>query len=250
MSYGALSDNAILALNTAAEMGGFSHNTGEPGLTRARQLSSPSSSLSYPPPSPPPPPPLLFLLRFLLPPPPTSFPPPRLPLLLPPPPPPPLQLLFLLLLLLLIFCLLVLLPRPPPHPAPSRTLPPHHHHHHHPPPSPPPPPPPPPPSFFCSFYGSCSGQTVVSDGSGIARIRRPQAAHLSCVNLSIPPPPPRTPPPFAQPWAHQARAGSPASTSGPAETSSGTSEQATLAAARLRGASAPRCSRKTQPRSR
>eukprot|EP00951_Prasinocladus_malaysianus_P048403 scaffold658025_cov62-Prasinocladus_malaysianus.AAC.1 len=27
MSYGALSDNAILALNTAAEMGKFSHNT-------------------------------------------------------------------------------------------------------------------------------------------------------------------------------------------------------------------------------
>jgi glutamate synthase domain-containing protein 2 len=29
MSYGALSDNAILALNTGAKMGGFYHNTGE-----------------------------------------------------------------------------------------------------------------------------------------------------------------------------------------------------------------------------
>lgn len=31
MSYGALSDNAILALNTAARLGGFYHNTGEGG---------------------------------------------------------------------------------------------------------------------------------------------------------------------------------------------------------------------------
>ena len=29
MSYGALSDNAILALNQGAEIGGFYHNTGE-----------------------------------------------------------------------------------------------------------------------------------------------------------------------------------------------------------------------------
>ena len=34
MSYGALSDNAVLALNTAARMGGFSHNTGEGGISR------------------------------------------------------------------------------------------------------------------------------------------------------------------------------------------------------------------------
>eukprot|EP00873_Tetraselmis_striata_P027900 jgi/Tetstr1/448164/TSEL_035455.t1 len=34
MSYGALSDNAILALNTAAKMGGFSHNTGEGGISK------------------------------------------------------------------------------------------------------------------------------------------------------------------------------------------------------------------------
>jgi hypothetical protein len=34
MSYGALSDNAILALNTAARLGGFSHNTGEGGISR------------------------------------------------------------------------------------------------------------------------------------------------------------------------------------------------------------------------
>eukprot|EP01066_Platyproteum_vivax_P013333 Platyproteum_vivax@DN6044_c0_g1_i1.p1 len=34
MSYGALSDNAILALNTAASMGDFYHNTGEGGISR------------------------------------------------------------------------------------------------------------------------------------------------------------------------------------------------------------------------
>lgn len=34
MSYGALSANAVLALNTAAKMGGFSHNTGEGGVSR------------------------------------------------------------------------------------------------------------------------------------------------------------------------------------------------------------------------
>jgi hypothetical protein len=34
MSYGALSDNAILALNTAAKLGNFSHNTGEGGISR------------------------------------------------------------------------------------------------------------------------------------------------------------------------------------------------------------------------
>lgn len=34
MSYGALSDNAILALNAAARMGRFSHNTGEGGISR------------------------------------------------------------------------------------------------------------------------------------------------------------------------------------------------------------------------
>lgn len=33
MSYGALSKNAILALNKAAKMGGFSHNTGEGGIS-------------------------------------------------------------------------------------------------------------------------------------------------------------------------------------------------------------------------
>jgi hypothetical protein len=33
MSYGALSDNAILALNKAAKMGGFYHNTGEGGVS-------------------------------------------------------------------------------------------------------------------------------------------------------------------------------------------------------------------------
>ena len=33
MSYGALSSNAILALNTAAQMGGFYHNTGEGGVS-------------------------------------------------------------------------------------------------------------------------------------------------------------------------------------------------------------------------
>lgn len=34
MSYGALSDNAILALNGGAKMGGFYHNTGEGGVSR------------------------------------------------------------------------------------------------------------------------------------------------------------------------------------------------------------------------
>jgi len=34
MSYGALSENAILALNTAAKMGNFYHNTGEGGISR------------------------------------------------------------------------------------------------------------------------------------------------------------------------------------------------------------------------
>eukprot|EP00946_MAST-07B_sp_MAST-7B-sp1_P004691 g4691.t1 len=34
MSYGALSDNAILALNTGAKIGGFYHNTGEGGMSR------------------------------------------------------------------------------------------------------------------------------------------------------------------------------------------------------------------------
>ena len=34
MSYGALSANAILALNTAAKMGGFAHDTGEGGFSR------------------------------------------------------------------------------------------------------------------------------------------------------------------------------------------------------------------------
>jgi hypothetical protein len=34
MSYGALSDNAILALNTGAKMGGFLHNTGEGGMSK------------------------------------------------------------------------------------------------------------------------------------------------------------------------------------------------------------------------
>jgi glutamate synthase domain-containing protein 2 len=34
MSYGALSDNAILALNTAAKSGNFYHNTGEGGISR------------------------------------------------------------------------------------------------------------------------------------------------------------------------------------------------------------------------
>jgi hypothetical protein len=34
MSYGALSDNAITALNTAARLGSFSHNTGEGGVSR------------------------------------------------------------------------------------------------------------------------------------------------------------------------------------------------------------------------
>jgi len=34
MSYGALSDRAILALNTAAKMGNFYHNTGEGGISR------------------------------------------------------------------------------------------------------------------------------------------------------------------------------------------------------------------------
>eukprot|EP00940_MAST-03C_sp_MAST-3C-sp2_P000951 g951.t1 len=34
MSYGALSDNAILALNKGAKLGGFSHNTGEGGISR------------------------------------------------------------------------------------------------------------------------------------------------------------------------------------------------------------------------
>lgn len=33
MSYGALSDNAILALNTGAQLGGFYHNTGEGGIS-------------------------------------------------------------------------------------------------------------------------------------------------------------------------------------------------------------------------
>src|ERR1043165_6636752 len=33
MSYGALSKNAILALNSGAKMGGFYHNTGEGGLS-------------------------------------------------------------------------------------------------------------------------------------------------------------------------------------------------------------------------
>ena len=34
MSYGALSENAVLALNSAAKMGNFSHNTGEGGISR------------------------------------------------------------------------------------------------------------------------------------------------------------------------------------------------------------------------
>lgn len=34
MSYGALSDNAILALNTGAKVGGFYHNTGEGGVSK------------------------------------------------------------------------------------------------------------------------------------------------------------------------------------------------------------------------
>jgi len=34
MSYGALSDNAILALSSAAKMGGFYHNTGEGGISK------------------------------------------------------------------------------------------------------------------------------------------------------------------------------------------------------------------------
>lgn len=34
MSYGAISDNAILALNHGAKMGGFSHNTGEGGISQ------------------------------------------------------------------------------------------------------------------------------------------------------------------------------------------------------------------------
>ncbi len=33
MSFGALSHNAILALNTGAKTGGFAHNTGEGGLS-------------------------------------------------------------------------------------------------------------------------------------------------------------------------------------------------------------------------
>lgn len=37
MSYGALSDNAILALNRGAKMGGFYHNTGEGGISRFRR---------------------------------------------------------------------------------------------------------------------------------------------------------------------------------------------------------------------
>ena len=35
MSYGALSENAVLALNKGAQMGGFYHNTGEGGISRA-----------------------------------------------------------------------------------------------------------------------------------------------------------------------------------------------------------------------
>jgi glutamate synthase domain-containing protein 2 len=34
MSYGAISDNAILALNAGAKIGGFSHNTGEGGVSK------------------------------------------------------------------------------------------------------------------------------------------------------------------------------------------------------------------------
>ncbi len=34
MSFGSLSKTAILALNHAARMGGFAHNTGEGGLSR------------------------------------------------------------------------------------------------------------------------------------------------------------------------------------------------------------------------
>ena len=34
MSYGALSENAILALNNGARMGNFYHNTGEGGISR------------------------------------------------------------------------------------------------------------------------------------------------------------------------------------------------------------------------
>ncbi len=33
MSYGSLSKNAVLALNTGAQLGGFAHNTGEGGLS-------------------------------------------------------------------------------------------------------------------------------------------------------------------------------------------------------------------------
>lgn len=36
MSYGAISDNAVLALNKAAKLGNFSHNTGEGGARRSR----------------------------------------------------------------------------------------------------------------------------------------------------------------------------------------------------------------------
>jgi|NorSeaMetagenome_1021524.scaffolds.fasta_scaffold77661_2 glutamate synthase domain-containing protein 2 len=38
MSYGALSDNAILALNSGAKMGGFCHNTGEGGMSKFHLL--------------------------------------------------------------------------------------------------------------------------------------------------------------------------------------------------------------------
>ncbi len=44
MSYGSLSKNAILALNTGAKMGGFAHNTGEGGS--ARIISSRAATFS------------------------------------------------------------------------------------------------------------------------------------------------------------------------------------------------------------
>ena len=40
MSYGAISDNAILALNAGAKLGGFSHNTGEGGISSFHRQNS------------------------------------------------------------------------------------------------------------------------------------------------------------------------------------------------------------------
>ena len=42
MSFGALSDNAVLALNSGAKLGGFYHNTGEGGMSKFHLVRTPA----------------------------------------------------------------------------------------------------------------------------------------------------------------------------------------------------------------